>query len=74
MTDDQSTIPYHHLEQTPVHELMQLPCSELDGFIHQAQRTIQNAQTLCDWLTWIKAEKLIREAPDGSAEGGNDDA
>ena len=69
MINDQSEGGFRSIEQTPVQELMQLSIAELDGFIRQAALAVENAQTLREWLTWIKAEKLLREDPDNGNEG-----
>ena len=61
MPNEKRTLDYDALATAPVNELMQLPIAELDGFIQQADRVASNAKAMKDWLTWIKAEKILRE-------------
>ena len=70
MPTEKQPITYDDIEETPASTLMALSFAELNGFIREAERRFRKAQTLKDWLVWIKTEKALRYKPAGSTDGG----
>lgn len=70
MTIEKQTIKYEDIEDIPASILMELTFTELSGFIHQAERRLEKAKTLRNWLTWIKVEKALRYKKGDLDQGG----
>lgn len=70
MPEEKQTVRYDNIEDIPASALMQLTFTELTGFIREAERRIEKAKTLRNWLTWIKIEKALRNKPSNSTDGG----
>ncbi len=63
-------IRYEDIETLPASKLMELTSSQLTTLIKQAERRIDKAQAVKNWLTWIKREKYLKDIFSDTQEGG----